>query len=160
PLFAQFSKQHPEYERILMIRDLRDAIVSYAFHISDNLDEKYGKMDFDKKLTMILDLHHYEVAHEFEMEVLHALNMLPDPHLRVIKFEDVVGPKGGGNLKAQIETINALAEALHIELSHEKLSYILDNLFGNDVDPKFSATFRAGQIGSWKSHFKDYHRKL
>lgn len=159
-LFEQFSKHHPEYVKILMVRDLRDALVSYAYHISASLEEQFGNIDFDQKLTMILDLQHYEVAHEYEKEVLHALNLLADSQIRMIKFEHIIGPRGRGDPEIQVETIKTLAVALNVELNHEKLAYIVENLFGNDVDPKLSGTFRSGQIGSWKTHFKEDHLQL
>jgi hypothetical protein len=39
-LFDTFSKHHPEYISLLMIRNLRDVLVSYAFYVGDSLEEQ------------------------------------------------------------------------------------------------------------------------
>jgi len=45
-----------------------------------------------------------------------------------------------------------IARHLRVKLSSENLTYIADNAFSMD-----SATFRRGQIGSWRDELKPEH---
>ena len=66
-----------------------------------------------------------------------------------IKFEDLVGEKGGGSLKQQIASIRAIINHLELtdNISEEMISDIAKNSFG------VSGTFRKGKIGGWKNIF-------
>ncbi|WP_068471469.1 sulfotransferase domain-containing protein [Candidatus Protochlamydia phocaeensis] len=160
-LFAHFSQSHPDYLKILMIRDLRDALVSYVYHISPSLEEQFGSsLSFDEKLALVLDLAGYEVGKAFERDVVVAIDWMRDPDVLVNRFEDLVGSIGGGSSEKQQETLFSLSKALGIALQDDKLRDIQEHLFGNDTGPKVSGTFRSGQIGSWKSHFQPHHIDL
>lgn len=64
-----------------------------------------------------------------------------------VKFENLVGDKGGGSRTEQIKEIKAIAQQMGVTLSNTKINAICDNLFGD------SGTFRQGQIDSWKKYF-------
>lgn len=66
-----------------------------------------------------------------------------------IRFEDLIGAKGGGDDIAQQNAILQILDFLGIDSSN--LQNIQDNLFGT------SATFRQGQIDSWRDSFKQMH---
>ena len=70
-------------------------------------------------------------------------------NLFVVRFEDLVGSKGGGSDKAQYEVVRRLCEALRIPVQRGKINTILESLYGNSV------TFRKGMIGEWKKSFKE-----
>lgn len=69
-----------------------------------------------------------------------------------IKFENLVGPKGGGSLDLQYAEISKICNHLKLNPTPENIKNIADNLFGD------TRTFRDGQIGSWKKHFKQVHK--
>jgi hypothetical protein len=64
-----------------------------------------------------------------------------------VRFEDLVGSRGGGSDERQYHEIQKIAKHVDVELSAEKIKQISDDLFGG------SATFREGQIDGWKKHF-------
>jgi len=64
-----------------------------------------------------------------------------------VKFEDLVGPNGGGSLETQLRTIKCIAEHLNIVRTDQDICNVAQNLFGK------SSTFREGKIGSWRNHF-------
>ncbi len=82
------------------------------------------------------------------------IESLTPKHCYVIKYEQLVGPKGGGSREVQIEEINNLAKFLNLQLPQEKIQEIADTLFGG------TGTFRKGQIGRWKERFNDRHIEL
>lgn len=59
----------------------------------------------------------------------------------VVKFEDLVGPEGGGSAEAQRRAVGRVAEHLGLEADERTLSRVEENLFGA------GQTFRKGQIG-------------
>lgn len=75
-----------------------------------------------------------------------AMNpMIWDREILTIKFENLIGEKGGGNRNKQKESLESIYNHLNIEYSNEILANIQDGLFGS------SKTFRKGEIDSWKN---------
>ena len=60
-----------------------------------------------------------------------------------IRFEDLIGPAGGGDSSRMHDSISSIIQ--HIDADLSKLNYVKDNLFG------FRRTFNKGQVGSWKT---------
>jgi len=67
-----------------------------------------------------------------------------------IKFEELIGPKGGGDLTIQLKTISNALEFLGLNKTSSEIAEIADKVFY----PK-SETFHKGQIDSWKEEFDD-----
>lgn len=68
----------------------------------------------------------------------------------IVKFEDLVGAKGGGSDSLQEKTVKNIADFLNIPLSNKQL----DNMLSSLKTPK-SSTFRSGRIDGWKEYFDD-----
>ena len=160
--FKVFSKKHPEYVQLLMIRDLRDIFVSYVYHVNQSIEEQYGPfLTFGEKLDVVLDIAHYPVSKELEKDIIVAIEWLNDPKTIVNRFEELVGESGGGSNILQLEALKKLMCQLGIDLPEDKIIEIQENLFGIETGPQnVSGTFRCGKIGSWKSHFKPHHIEL
>lgn len=72
-----------------------------------------------------------------------------------VKFEDLIGPRGGGTRAKQIKAIFAIANHIEQPITITLLQNIINNLFSNT-----SPTFREGIIGSWKKYFTAKHKEL
>jgi hypothetical protein len=70
----------------------------------------------------------------------------------VVRFENMVGPRGGGSLEAQHAEILKLTEHLGVELEENDVGHIASNMFHRG-----STTFRKGIIGDWKRHLTPEH---
>jgi hypothetical protein len=68
---------------------------------------------------------------------------LEQPLALPIRFEDLVGPKGGGTENAQTKAIRDLASHVGVRLSKQRLASIKEDLFGG------TTTFQRGQIKTW-----------
>ncbi len=68
------------------------------------------------------------------------------------RFEDLVGPHGGGSERAQLDELQRLTDWLGFGLSGEQVAAIARATFSRD-----SLTFRKGEIGDWKNHFAPEH---
>jgi len=71
-----------------------------------------------------------------------------------VRFEDLVGPRGGGSLECQVRELENIAQHIGLSVTPEQVKTVAENLFG-----RFT-TFREGQIGSWKKHFNEEHKKV
>ncbi len=72
-----------------------------------------------------------------------------------LRFEDLVGPSGGGSLKRQIREIIKISHHIGYPIEDfRQAKKIADNLFGG------TTTFRQGQIGTWKKTFTEEHKKI
>jgi sulfotransferase 6B1 len=68
----------------------------------------------------------------------------------VVKFEDLVGTKGGGSAEAQRLAVEGVARQLGVE---ERTMGVVEDLFG------VGRTFRKGQIGGWREEFSAEHER-
>jgi Sulfotransferase domain len=147
--------------KVLCVRDLRDVCLSAKHWLtnhswfSDVCDHSsfYQMTEFDKLLYMI---HFPSINSMYSIEAFgrRALSWMNNPNVFVVRFEDLVGPLGGGNREIQKNTVMALATHLGYNISNKQAYEISDSLYGN------SLTFRVGQIGQWKNFFSEEHKKL
>jgi hypothetical protein len=70
----------------------------------------------------------------------------------VVRFEDLIGERGGGDVERQIAAIQRIADHLDLDLSKERCRGIADRVFSTRTP-----TFRRGGSGGWKKHFKPVH---
>lgn len=160
--FYNFSLKHPEYVKIIQIRDLRDVCVSSAFFNSNEIENEIGPCSFDEKLMFVINLGNKPLKnqiHRIEKNARIAAKWSKDPTVIVSRFEDLVGTQGGGNSDIQKNQIIKIANCLNIPLDPLKLQLIAYNLFGKEKGPKLSVTFREGKTGSWKKYFKEEHKE-
>lgn len=156
PLFDQFTITHPNCVKILQIRDLRDALVSSAFMSHDNIAAVIGTQDFDKQLMYLINMEPQDKPQNIlnmRRYAEEAVRWYYRPDVVVARFEKLVGPQGGGKKSSQERQIIRIANAISVILTQDQLNNICNSIFGG------TATFRDGQIGSWKKYFKKAHIK-
>jgi hypothetical protein len=71
----------------------------------------------------------------------------------MVRFEDLVGARGGGSADAQERAVERIASHLGISIDGQTTRMIEENLFGT------GRTFRKGQIGGWRSEFLPEHER-
>ncbi|MBM3198328.1 MAG: hypothetical protein FJZ58_03630 [Chlamydiae bacterium] len=150
--------------KVIMLRDPRDVLVSMAAWIQVMADTDaarlFADLPLEEQISQLIigpDLSmngSYPFVFDTYKACLHALLWMQDPSVFVCRFEDLVGPEGGGSLETQRATVSKLAKHLCLHLTQEKIYQVADALFGD------TATFRSGQIGSWKEVFTDQHKTL
>jgi len=155
----QFFDQHTK-ANFFVIRDPRDMIVSMAFFVHKGPDGL--KMDVNDLIFDFIDGRQqhfvpwavginetYPLLYELGVTGFYKL-YLPWMKARkfcTVKFENLIGSKGGGSDEAQLLEIKNIAKYLGLNLNDSQVKKVIDNLFGQ------SSTFREGQIGSWKKYF-------
>lgn len=158
-LFSRFSEKHPEYVRILVIRNLKDLLLSYTFHINKSLEEQFGENPLNEKIKFVLDLNS-GVSVEIKKDIEIAIEWMKRSDVQVYRFEDIIGEKGNGCALSQKNEVCRLANQLGIEITASKLEDIENKLWGNSSGPAVSGTFRTGKIGEWKKYYTEEHNKL
>src|SRR5215210_7628205 len=71
----------------------------------------------------------------------------------VVKFEDLVGTKGGGSAEAQRLAVERVARHLGVKVEEATMGVVEEGLFG------VGRTFRKGQIGGWREEFSAEHER-
>ncbi len=136
----------------LAIRDPRDVCVSSVYYYADYLDILVGPQStFNERLSFTIN---YPVFYEYYGPLYffqRAILLMQTINPVLIRFEDLVGPLGGGDLGRQYIQIYQIAQALNIPMNDQIAQSISERLFGG------TPTFREGQIGSWKHEFTEQH---
>ncbi len=139
------------FKHILIIRDPRDVIVSMAHYMArpeHSASKNFKKFTFEDRIRFlmdggVLDNRPFIGFKEAYKKVL----LWNETDCLVVRFEDLVGGRGGGSVEEQRKTIYRIAK--YLGKSDEGL---IKSVCENIYDPS-SPTFRRGEIGAWKDEF-------
>jgi tetratricopeptide (TPR) repeat protein len=162
------AKKIASIPKIVLIRDPRDYVISYT-HFMDRLAkdalgaqrewyEKYwNKKDWDEKLsTMIFGLDTRLVRKIYPSVLNSFLNYAikwSGPNTLIVRYEDIIGTKFGGNDKIVIKTMRSIMDFVGVQIDQETLAQRI----AQGSDPTKSDTFRFGGKGNWNQEFKPQH---
>tara|TARA_A200000113_G_C8767429_1_gene323201 strand:+ start:11 stop:877 length:867 start_codon:yes stop_codon:yes gene_type:complete len=149
---------------ITIIRDPRDMAISMINHSRTRPQHHAHKYLFDELKSESERLNAVLSGYDNHLGSLIGINQMYSPMLKwkeeveniTLKFEDLVGHRGGGSNENQILSIHNLIDYLDLvsEFDNEKVSNIAKNSFG------VSGTFRKGKIGAWKDFFSHSDKEL
>jgi len=169
-------------KKIIGIRDFRDVCVSIVHQIlkgawppftgNETAIKKFKKMSFDDQLLFVIN-QEYEISPpkfnihlEVTQTAAQALQLLLEPNVLMVRYEDLVGSNGGGSDEAQLNSLIMISDFLNLNWTLQEMKAISEKLYGNSYNPfdkgdfkGYQSTFRKGTIGNWKKHFKE-HRKI
>lgn len=161
---------HKKFKGLFIYRDPRDQLISHIFW-QQKMDRKaidnYSK-DINELISHFIKdgnffythvapgtLEHYNPVAPIGISTYYKL-FLPwknNPSFYAIKFENLIGPDGGGSKELQIKELHNIVKHLNLRnISPQKMENIARQLFGE------SYTFREGKIGSWKQYFTEEHK--
>jgi len=138
------------FKVLYIYRDPRDQLVSRAYWILAKPEAHPEYQGYTTVSTLITRL-----IPEIELVYKPFMGWMYDNTVCTVRFEDLIGPKGRGDVKVQVGAVKRIAHYLGIPLTQSLLTYCLTNLFGGKRE-----TFRQGQIGSWRYHFTKEHKQL
>lgn len=144
-----------KYKIIFIYRDPRAQIASLArwWMPVNNIDNDLSKT--------ILSLIKDKQLYEFKWSGIQGVNELykaylpwiDSPNTLSIRFEELVGKKGGGSSKVQYATVRKIAEFIGLKIDETGIKNICFKLFGG------TRTFDKGQIDGWKECFNEEHKQ-
>lgn len=138
-----------QVKTVFMKRDPRDIIVSNMFYLKKRTDHRLHKVladqttDRDRLRLLVNGQPNLEirgidqVLSRFE-GWLHVADS-------VIAYEDLIGPRGGGEKERQAATIRTLFADIDLSVPEGMIARTLDGLFSSA-----SPTYRKGTIGQWQ----------
>jgi hypothetical protein len=88
-----------------------------------------------------------------EFHFRRRLSWMNERRCLTVRFEDLIGSAGGGDSAKQIAQIRIISDFLNININERDIYHIKDNIFSSQT-----ATFRKGQVGSWREEFSDEHK--
>lgn len=148
-----------DFAKIVLIRDPRDVMVSFTYHLRHKKrwvypagfsQEAFLSLSFQEQLSAALLYPCFNPIETFP----YVAAWMADPSILVCRFEDLVGPEGGGSTYSQVCTLLRIASHIGVNCSVEEAETLARQLFGRGW------TFRAGQIGEWRRCYTEEHRKL
>jgi len=182
-LESQYSRMN-NLKKILLIRDLRDVVISMVYHVRKNplwpgmtaqQREMFSKMAFSDQLLFMINFEYDERVFEtnyresLQVSLVRVAEQVfrysKNPDILTIRYEDLVGPNGGGTLEAQMIQMKKINNFLKLKTPEGVLYQIASQLYGNELDPfgqkgfkNFRSTFRSGKIRQWKEVFTEEHK--
>ncbi|MGH2740220.1 MAG: hypothetical protein ACRDH6_07045 [Actinomycetota bacterium] len=137
---------------IFLVRDPRDIAVSLVDYISKRVDHRVH--DLFARREGSKDKLRLAIAGDPEREFPSMGRRLDDfagwltSGCLVVRFEDLVGPEGGGDADRQQLAVESIYRYLGMGTDERMIRSIVDRLFSRD-----SPTFHAGAIGRWRELF-------
>jgi sulfotransferase 6B1 len=135
---------------LFVVRDPRDMAVSLAHYIESRGDHPlhfaYSERPDERsriELAILGDAEARPPAPSLESLLAGFAGWL-DSGALVVRFEDLIGARGGGDDATQAQTIRAVYDRLGLDVPPR----LTERLFSNA-----SPTFRKGQIGGWRESF-------
>lgn len=174
--------RRPHLKKIVNIRDLRDVCISMVSFIvkkpwpgmSVKERKDFLNSSFDEQLLFVIN-YDYELNSEknnaniqvsIKKVAEQAVKYSKDPNYLLCRYENLVGPDGGGSKEAQVKELKRIANHIGLSFGEKNIEHLSKILYGNHIDPfkkenfkDFKSTFRKGAIGSWKELFKEEHKE-
>lgn len=154
-------------KNILMVRDPRDIAVSNYMYITykdltHRLHNYFNslKSDSDRLVASIQGIESELLSGNPPSLSLaeHFYGYLPWINCSdclIVRFEDLVGNRGGGNDEVQLKTLTKIVQ--HIGLSTPEIDI---KALALEIFNPGSRTFVKGQIGTWKDVLEDKHMEI
>jgi hypothetical protein len=146
---AQRSRIRP----VFMVRDPRDILISQVRYAVDRPDhwahDVFEPLSPHERLKLAI-VGSREGGPRSLAERLAQYEGWLQPDVEVVRFEDLVGAKGGGDRSRQREVVASLYRFLGVEAEDRLVNDVCDRLFSDQ-----SPTFRKGTIGQWRDVFDE-----
>ena len=149
------SLRSSDIKTIFIIRDPRDVIIS-KFKYVLNLDITHKSHKYIKSLSN--DHERIKACIVGKKDILSPVNEVYNRYENwfdhqnclIVRFEELVGDRGGSNDELQYKTLQKMATFLNVNMSSLELQKVAEKMKNPNT-----ATFRSGKIGGWKQYFND-----
>lgn len=145
---------------IAVVRDPRDVAVSLPPYVMARPDHflhaRFARLDEGARILASINGLEADASgvtlQPLEARMASVLAWHDHADALLVRFEDLVGSRGGGSDDAQCATIQRMAEQAGCPIAPTLAADIGAGLFGG------TSTFRRGQIGGWQDAFDREHR--
>ena len=138
---------------IFVVRDPRDILVSQVHYVARERNHTYHQLfnsrgSLEERLSLAIE-GSPEVGLESAAERLRRYAGWLESGSPVVRFEELIGPEGGGREDRQLEALARLYDEAGLEASPEWIRWAGRRLFSGA-----SPTFRRGVIGQGRQYFE------
>lgn len=154
PFEPSFPDELGDTRAVFLIRDPRDVVLSEAHYAASRPNHPYhaayaGCTTLAERVRVAID---GDPRVEFRSiaERLDRYGGWLHGSAFVVRFEDLVGPQGGGSAERQQEAVQGLYAHLGVEADERLVADVCSRLFSGD-----SPTFRRGAVGQWRTELDE-----
>lgn len=150
---------------LVCIRDPRDIALSWAAFLKSNsrhpLHERFmtDYPEHDDRLTAVItgvpSIPGRPALPSLRDHLDRFTGWLGEANGCVVRYEDLVGPRGGGTESAQLATVGRVLDFIGAAQADSDVAAVSGAVYSTK-----SATFRRGQIGSWRKELAPRHQAL
>jgi hypothetical protein len=149
-----------EIRTVCILRDPRDVAVSQMHYIKQRrrhfAHKEFMALPSDRE-RLLVTIRGGELGgrklQSLDQRYEQFLGWERDEGAIVVKFEDLVGSRGGGSAELQRRTVERVAAHVGLSADERTMRLVDENLFG------VGRTFRQGQIGAWREEFSPEHER-
>jgi hypothetical protein len=143
-----------ETRGFFLVRDPRELVVSQVHYVSKRKDHRLHtvfaqRADLKDKLRLAIAGDVSSNLPSIAERLDYFVGWL-DSGCLIVRFEDLIGPQGGGDAERQHATVRSIFEHLGAEADDAAIRSVSARLFSAD-----SPTFRRGTVGGWMDVFDD-----
>lgn len=153
------------FKHILLLRDPRDIVVSHTFFVVREPWHHHHKHytdvlrnDEERIMATICGFERCATVDRPLASIREIFDgfipWLDDSTTLVCRFEDMVGPRGGGDIEKQLAEIRRIGDFVDRPLTREQAQQIAQKMYS-----EASLTYRKGLVGDWSNHFTETHRR-
>ena len=150
--------QEENVKIVSILRDPRSVAVSHMYHIKKDKkhffhNEYMALLDDDATLLLSIkggNMGPYRLQSLYDRYV-QFYRWNEHRSAVMIRFEDLVGPEGGGRFEVQRKAIKRVVKHIQLEIDDNDVERVQKKIFGG------TNTFRKGQIDGWRSEMSKEH---
>lgn len=151
-----------DFASLVCIRDPRDIVVSAVGYVTTMPDHELHRRfteeysTFDERLMATITGFAPDALgrgqDDIGARVGRYAGWLTDPAACVVRYEELIGPAGGGSLEAQRDAVARIATHVGRPLDAASLDATAAKVWSSK-----SSTFRSGSTGGWRDRFTPAH---
>lgn len=157
-MLNQTLKEH-SVKTFLVIRDPRDVVVSTLFWIENfphhSLHKYFTQISSkEEKLGLIIcGINSKNLPPELQLASISKCyesfgRWVTEGGACLVRYENLVGPMGGGNLENQKQDVIKMFRFLNMPIDDKSVNQIISTAYNNK-----EINFRKGKVGGWRDHF-------
>jgi hypothetical protein len=154
PLIFELMRQK-DIRPIMMVRDPRKVVLSHVHYVS-SIDTTHRSHHYfatidshSARIDAVIDGVEGIVVPIDRLLDAYA-RWCSDPEILVVRYEDLVGERGGGSASKQYDAVCAIASHVGVSLASNEVEEIAEKLFSSA-----SPTFRTARIDGWQDEYNE-----